>query len=656
MKAKISLGSGGITGLILKHVEKGVVAIAVLLFIFLVWGTSKLGNDFDLKPDQLQNTSVEADKAIREPKPKPEEEVPPWETISDQIRTPVPTWPYQVEKTWMHRLFPGETMRGQPEVFPVEGLRAAAGFGGVAIRPTRADGTTGGGTMEMAGGGYGEESGYGGMGAAGGNAEGRRWVVLTGLLPYKKQWDEYGDVFRNAEIKYPRRDVPQYTLYDVERADVTPGVAPKEGDWKPLNVVKEYYTRRQTWSSMTPEIVYSKFLHRSGGVMPMAYPLPPVVNKEFGAEIAHEPEIPLYYEVERKIEKKEIDWDKIRDNPELLAKAKLSGGQMGSTGGMGMGEEGGYGTGGYETAGYGGDPYGEGSGGYEQDYGGEMGYGMGEMSGMGGYGQTGPRREIPEYQLFRFFDFTVKAGHYYQYRVRIKLKNPNHEIPIQHLVDETMADQAFLDTAWSTESKLVSVPLDSRVLAGPVTVPTSVTSTPSGEIGAIYFNPDDGEEVAEKFNVKRGALLNYPNREVKEEKPKTGMGGYGDPYGGGEEGMYGGDPYGGGEEGMYGGGSRSRDRRRNRQEPEEVKVVDYITEMLLLDFEGGGLLPGTDRSLKAPGRMLLMDPAGNLVIQDDLTNQEEWIEFFPPEVKKDKKKMNEMDPYGEGMYGEESMY
>ena len=101
------------------------------------------------------------------------------------------------------------------------------------------------------------------------------------------------------------------------------------------------------------------------------------------------------------------------------------------------------------------------------------------------------------------------------------------------------------------------------------------------------------------------------------------------------------------------GSSRSRDRRRNRQEPEEVKVVDYITEMLVLDFEGGGQFPGTDRSLKGPGRMLLMDPAGNLVIQDDLVNQEEWIEFFPPEVKKDKKKPNEMDPYGEGMYGEE---
>lgn len=646
MKAKISLGSGGITGLILKHVEKGVVAIAVLLFIFLVWGTSKLGNDFDLKPDQLQSTSAEADTAIREPKKKPDEEVPPWENIADKIRTPVPAWPYEVKKKWMYRLFPGETMRGQPEVFPVEGLHAAAGFGAVAIRPTKADGAAGG-TMEMEAGGYGEESGYGGMGAAGGNTEGRRWVVVTGLLPYKKQWNEYGNVFRNAELKDPRRDVPQYTFYEIQRAEVTPGVAPKEGDWKKLNPLKEYYTRRKTWSSITPEIVYRKFLHPLVGVLPMAYPLPPVVNKEFGPEIAHEPEIPLYYEVERKVEQQEIDWQELQDHPELLAKAKLGRGQMGGAGGGGMYEEGAY-----ESSG---DPYGGAEGmydaGYEQDYGGEMDYGMGEMGGAGGYGQTGPQREIPEYQLFRFFDFTVQPGRYYQYRVQMKLKNPNFEMPVQHLADEKMAEQAFLDTPWSTETKLVSVPLDSRVLAGPVTVPTSVTSTPSGEIGAVYFNPDDGEEVAEKFTVKRGALLNYPDREVKEEKPKTGMGA--DPYAaeGGYEEMYGADE-------MYGagaGGSRSRDRRSRREEPEEVKVVDYITEMLVLDFEGGGLLPGTDRSLKEPGRVLLMDPAGNLVIEDDLTDQEEWVKFFPPEVKKDKKKTNEMDPYGEEMYGAEMM-
>lgn len=143
MKAKISLGSGGIKGLIVKHVEKAVVALAVLFFFLLVWRSSKLGGNFDLQPDQLQTTSVEADKAIREPKKGPDENVPPWEGIATELRTPIPAWPYSVGKTWMHRLFPGETLRGQPVVFPIEELRGSTGFGGIAIKPATPAGGVG---------------------------------------------------------------------------------------------------------------------------------------------------------------------------------------------------------------------------------------------------------------------------------------------------------------------------------------------------------------------------------------------------------------------------------------------------------------------------------------------------------------------------------
>ncbi len=129
MKAKISLGSGRIKGLIVGHVEKAVVALAVLFFFLLVWKSSKLGNDFDLKPDQLKTTSVDADKAIRAPKKGPDPNVPPWEDIADKIRTPVPSWPYGIGKTWMHRLFPGAILRGQPEAFPVEELGGLPALG-----------------------------------------------------------------------------------------------------------------------------------------------------------------------------------------------------------------------------------------------------------------------------------------------------------------------------------------------------------------------------------------------------------------------------------------------------------------------------------------------------------------------------------------------
>lgn len=647
MKAKISLGSGGIKGLILKHVEKAVVALAVLFFIFLVWGASKLGGDFDLQPDELQNTSVEADKAIREPKKGPPAEVPPWELIARGIKKPVPAGPYAVDKTWMHRLFPGATLRGEPEVFPVEKLRASTGFGGISVSATGAltGGAASGGMpgYEME---SGMDGGYGGGSGLGGNTEGRRWVVVTGLLPYKKQWVEYGDVFRNAEVKFPQRDVPSYIYYEVERARVVPGVAPKEGDWQQLKIFKEFENRK--WAGAQPEIVFPKFLHRSASLIPMAYPLPPLVSKSFGPEIAHEPEIPLYYEVERVVEEEEVDLDSL--TPEELIEYRKKHGRIGARGGAGMGGSGEEYGGGYAQD-YGGDyMMDSGSGGYGEmgGYGGEMGAG-----GPGGYGDSGyagamgPRREIPQYQLFRFFDFSVLPGQYYQYRVRLRLTNPNYELPPQNLEDEKLAEKATLQTDWSEPTKVVNVPLDSRVLAGPVSVSANVTVAPKGELVTVFFNKEDGDEVAEKYTVARGQLLNYLGVEVKEEKkPAGGMGSEMD-YGMPEE--MGEDPY-----GMYGGASKKKERR-SREPKEEPKTVDYVTEMLVLDFLGGSTLPGTDRNLKMPGRVLLMDPEGNLVLREELEDQEEFVEFFPPE---EKKKPEQENPYGDeyGSYGMEGEY
>ncbi len=661
MKAKISLGSGGIKGLILKHVEKAVVAFAVLFFIFLVWGASKLGGDFDLQPDELQTASVEADKMIREPKKGPSPEVPPWEEIAKGIKEPIPAGPYGVGKTWMHRLFPGATLRGEPAVYPVEKLRASTGFGGISVSGSGAlTGGSGGSGGAMAGemGGYGMEAGmdggYGG-GGLGGNTEGRRWVIVTGLLPYKKQWGEYGNTFRNAEVKLPQRDVPAYILYDVERAQVVPGEEPKEEDWKLLKFYTEFQERK--WAGGQPEIVSQRFIHRSASMIPMAYPLPPMVSKSFGPEIAHEPEIPLYYEVERVVEKVEIDWDSLSP-AELIEAKKKYGGRMGTGGYGGMGGSGeGYGSGYEQDYGASGmDGYGAEMGmgsGYGEEMGGGMGSGGygGEMG--AGYGaMAGPRREIPEYQLFRFFDFSAKPGRYYQYRVRMHLANPNHELPPQNLQDEKLSEEATLITEWSAPTKVVNVPLDSRVLAGPVSVSANVNVPPKAELGVVDFNADNGVEVAEKFPVARGQLLNYLGVEVKEEKPAASLGGYGAEMGGyGSE--AGGSGMGGYGEEMGGYGPPKKKARRGREPKEEPETVDYVTEMLVLDFLGGALLPGSDRNMKEPGRILMMDPAGNLIVQQELTDQEEYVEFFPPEVKK--KKVEAEGGYGEEMGGYGSM-
>ena len=49
------------------------------------------------------------------------------------------------------------------------------------------------------------------------------------------------------------------------------------------------------------------------------------------------------------------------------------------------------------------------------------------------------------------------------------------------------------------------------------------------------------------------------------------------------------------------------------------KKVDFKTECLVLDMRGGERLPGKTR-LNGPGEILLLDPDGNLVVRNDVTD------------------------------------
>ena len=275
MKKKLNLGSGGIKGLILKHIEKAVLGIVVVLFVLLVVRSMGLQGDFALKPDELQEASLQAETTIKQPKPPLKEKitVPHWDDIARGIDDDVLASPYGLPLRWMHPLFPGATLRTEPEVFPLEELRAETGFGGIQMSMAgmgagSAVGAPAGAAMPSPmPSAYGPEGGMGmGMDAPG-NVKGQRWVVLTGLLPYKKQWLEYGRVFRNAELKDPRRDVPQYIHYQVQRAEVNPrGSA--EGRLKPINVVRSWKTRAWPARSRSdlPEFPPPQSQHGSDGI------------------------------------------------------------------------------------------------------------------------------------------------------------------------------------------------------------------------------------------------------------------------------------------------------------------------------------------------------------------------------------------------------
>jgi hypothetical protein len=62
--------------------------------------------------------------------------------------------------------------------------------------------------------------------------------------------------------------------------------------------------------------------------------------------------------------------------------------------------------------------------------------------------------------LFRFFDFTVEPGNAYRYRVRLVVRNPNFQRPIEQLMDKDYALGETRTTTWSQPSDVAVVERD----------------------------------------------------------------------------------------------------------------------------------------------------------------------------------------------------
>ncbi len=130
---------------------------------------------------------------------------------------------------------------------------------------------------------------------------------------------------------------------------------------------------------------------------------------------------------------------------------------MGGMGGMGMGMEMGMGMGG--------------AGNYES--GGSSPYDYGDLAGaMGSDGLTDEQKALLDETkatadqrllLVRFMDFTVERGYAYQYRVRLKMKNPNYQHPLDELEDPGLSTEPALFSEWSKPTERVFVPLPHRV-------------------------------------------------------------------------------------------------------------------------------------------------------------------------------------------------
>ncbi len=645
MKPKVKLDADTIKQSLVEHVEKVLFGLVVLFFLFFVYRAIARERPIGFTPEVLKAEADEAEAKVRSsvtkaPDPRP------YGKDAKKIRDPIDEKVYLTKNRWDGPIFPNPKPRLQPKLYALLEPRASAGMGAFSVMDT----------------GRGPETGGMGM-------KGERWVVITGAFDWENQAKAYEDAFKDTLPLDRRFDWPMYTYYRVERAEVDPQDpnSPKDEDFKAVSV-KKMTERAYELGGMYGEggrggggdsqyvdPIYTQVPVAPSVRVPFVFPLPSLVTGSWGPEVGH-PRIPAPdlsvgdsgpFGPRGRVGPRGADTVKGSDagpasagpgktaaddgtgkagepaaSPKRPARPAaieepdepeplLGAGPTGAGGDMGR-PYGGVGprpgmvpfSGPTGPSGYGKGPgragpgrpmtgsSDDGSGSAARPYGGDYG---GDMTAV----------QSPKYLLFRFFDFTVQPGRYYQYRVTLLLANPSYGLAPQFLEHEGLALQEHLPTPPSAPTATVSVPLDSRVLLAPA----KPKDAAAGVVGilAVHLNMEDGMEAFHEVTAGRGQLLNYLKQKFEQG---TGLGG---DFGGPMVPRPGRQPF------------------RPGAGPLGAPIlVDYKTDVVLLDFSGGNVLPGKDRELFEPQSVLLADQAGNLIVREELDDQPEHDRVAPP--------------------------
>jgi hypothetical protein len=477
---------------------------------------------------------------------------------------------------------------------------------------------------------------------------GQRWIVVTGLVPIQKQELAYADTFKLSSGYDPQNDYPKYLGYWVERVEVD-GTNEAAPDWSKATTFisrKAIDSATQEWSSSSSlEVVAPEYIEET-----LTFPLGPLVNHNWDATVAHEPEIPL-------------QTTGVPGQGGNMP-GPMGGALRGNARGLGpMGPMGGI-MGGRmpsPTRGLSAGPAGSRAG--QQDNSAEdtpfgtKSSNSDNPSSNENAAANEQDKGPPAYKLFRFFDFDVESGKRYVYRVRLALSNPNFDVKESFLKSPDLAKEKYLKTKWSEPSAAISTPRNTRVLLASVK-PSRNNSDFSGEILMTTWVQRKGIEIFKEFTVTRGQVANYSDETGKSvggaDMPESSA-----PSMLGPGGLSGRVP----TEGTKKEGTKKdstkkegagktpakADRTKTRtgegapgrglgallgdigsglgRTPQPLAAgstfkADFISDATAIDFHGGERLAGRGgNALTVPGEMLLLDADGYLVVRNELDDQ-----------------------------------
>ncbi|NBR83790.1 MAG: hypothetical protein EBT52_08685, partial [Flavobacteriia bacterium] len=327
------------------------------------------------------------------------------------------------------------------------------------------------------------------------------YIVLTGLVPVRKQAEEYRSLYATATFRDPQRDIPRWSDFTVERQTLD---ATGAGQWKTIDLRKTVKRWGQVWAGVATEALPPTLMlsdtenPRDPAAMPIGFfgPLPQLAERpslggfdgqmgitgqqgglSWGLKALH-PWAVAEIEKLRKQQEEEMLKQQEGGLPGLpMADAGLSAGNMGG------------GFSGFPGSGFSGDP---GSG-----------------------------------DFFRFIDTDVEPGKAYRYRVTIQLWNPNVGLPLRFLEDASQANEVNLtSTPAEPEPRfnggVVRVPGRSRILTRMLTTNDKKLAglgSRDNEALVIDVNPDSGNFELHSTEIRRGQPIG-----IKKESKRLRIG------------------------------------------------------------------------------------------------------------------------------------
>lgn len=583
-KPKVKKQGGGLKVLLDNNWEKIAfgLAIAIGAGVLSMGLSARKGIEASKTPDQLNQKISDATSYVNgfewskdfEPKRDLAKNL---RERADETLKPLAEAGYSFPQMIKPPYHPPRVRRTDPVLFAAEQLEARAGFGFVTNqgavgefqsmqRTQPLDGSTGEkvtgrampqsmtDTTGMGFGGEGMRGGY--AGGAGQQETSQYFVVVTGLVPYRKQIVEYLDRFKNADDFNTGRDLPRMMMWKVQRASVDKG---KVGAFKTIANAKTAQEALAKFGASNQQEVIDPQAIQTG----LTLPNPMIRTHNLEQLSRHSKILPAQEAMRRMLVKQQIEALKLNPKADIYAGGADGGMAPGFSAGFGSfssGREGGRreGPGAGPPDSYGGGPSmmpagppggmpaGPPGGGRREGGGGGYGFGSGGgYSGLGDQSSLDPSlllsedfdaTTLPEYKMFRYFDFNVKPGAQYQYRLILEYEDPNNpQNPQANPPDSALASEVarrkfelkkkntktpfIRATEPAAPSNIVRVSAGEQLLAGDISSPVKTARAkdmgvpfrkagdePKIKVMAVEYDEANGNELAHEFELGRGGM------------------------------------------------------------------------------------------------------------------------------------------------------